>query len=326
MKKKTRVLIYLVAVIMAVTCFVPVTSVTYAATGETDQQSNTAEGYTGWKTVNGKNTYYMNGKRYTGTYTSPKTGLNYYFENGRPFNGLREVKSDNYRKHFYVGGRYFNGWRRVKSDGNRPHYYKDGCYHTGWVYSDGKRKYYTRNGVPLKGIKKIRVVDKSNNRASYVYYEFNDKTGVYKRKVGDRMDMKAQNYKSKKKYLVLVSYKKHQVRIYKGKKNKWKRVKKFKCSMGRNHCTPTGTFKITGRGRYFDTGTNIRCWYWTGFIGSVYLFHSTLYDRSSSPSHSIDSRLGRNISHGCIRLKLKNARWIYNNVPRGSKVVIKDRF
>ena len=35
-----------------------------------------------------------------------------------------------------------------------------------------------------------------------------------------------------------------------------------------------------------------------------------------------DGRLGINASHGCVRLALSNAKWIYDNIPRGTKVVI----
>ena len=34
-----------------------------------------------------------------------------------------------------------------------------------------------------------------------------------------------------------------------------------------------------------------------------------------------DSRLGMNISHGCIRLKIDHAKWIYDNIPYYTKVV-----
>ena len=184
--------------------------------------------------------------------------------------------------------------------------------HKGWVRYKGKR-YFIKNNYPIKGIHKINKE----------WYEFNKSNGIFIRKIGDDMDKKAQKYKSRKKYLVVVSYKKHRVRIYKGKKNNWKRIKNFKCSMGKKSTpTPRGTFKITNKGRYFNTGSRARCWYWTGFIGNIYLFHSVLYNRNSRPNHVIDGRLGRNISHGCIRLSLKNAKWIYKNVPRRSKVVI----
>ena len=35
-----------------------------------------------------------------------------------------------------------------------------------------------------------------------------------------------------------------------------------------------------------------------------------------------DGTIGANASHGCVRLELANAKWIYDNVPYGTKVVV----
>ena len=35
----------------------------------------------------------------------------------------------------------------------------------------------------------------------------------------------------------------------------------------------------------------------------------------------MDGRLGINASHGCVRLAIENAKWIYDTIPRGTKVV-----
>jgi len=178
-------------------------------------------------------------------------------------------------------------------------------------------KYYYQKGKVVKGIRKI----------GKTWYEFDKKSGKLKRKIGDDMDKKAQKYKSKRKWLVLVDKSRHQVRIYKGKKNKWKLMKNARCTVGaKGTRTPSGTFRITRKGRYFNTGSNLRCWYWTGFIGSEYLFHSVLYNRNGSPTRIVNGTLGKNLSHGCIRLSLSNARYLQKKVPGGSKVVIKNKF
>ena len=36
----------------------------------------------------------------------------------------------------------------------------------------------------------------------------------------------------------------------------------------------------------------------------------------------MDGRLGQSISQGCVRLDIDNAKWIYNNIPSGTKVKI----
>ena len=75
---------------------------------------------------------------------------------------------------------------------------------------------------------------------------------------------------------------------------------------------------MKSRGKAFGSGYT--CWYWTQWSGN-YLFHSVLYNPGSMTSVQ-DGRLGIAASHGCIRLSLANARWIYQNIPRGTKVVV----
>ena len=59
-------------------------------------------------------------------------------------------------------------------------------------------------------------------------------------------------------------------------------------------------------------------YYFTQFYGD-YLFHSVLYYQNSN--RVMDGRLGINASHGCVRLAIENAKWIYDTIPRGTKVV-----
>ncbi|MBR0405984.1 MAG: RICIN domain-containing protein [Eggerthellaceae bacterium] len=61
------------------------------------------------------------------------------------------------------------------------------------------------------------------------------------------------------------------------------------------------------------------CFYWTHLTGSGF-FHSVLYASSSYPNRITDGRLGMYISHGCMRMKLENAKWIYENCHSGTAV------
>lgn len=36
----------------------------------------------------------------------------------------------------------------------------------------------------------------------------------------------------------------------------------------------------------------------------------------------LDGRVGIPLSHGCVRLKIENAKWIYYNIPAGTHVVV----
>ena len=133
------------------------------------------------------------------------------------------------------------------------------------------------------------------------------------------MAMKAQIYNSNTNWLILVDTSQNRVGIYQGSYNNWNETKYWVCTSGASS-TPTvkGEFKITGKGMSFGIGYT--CWYYTQFYGN-YLFHSVLYYQGSMTQIK-DGRLGINASHGCVRLDINNAKWIYDNIPYGTKVVI----
>ena len=77
-----------------------------------------------------------------------------------------------------------------------------------------------------------------------------------------------------------------------------------------------------GRWYYFK---KFNCWAQYGYrIDGPILFHSVLYsekDESTLRKGSVYA-LGSRASHGCIRLKVEDAKWIYNNCPAGTTVVV----
>ena len=134
----------------------------------------------------------------------------------------------------------------------------------------------------------------------------------------------AYGLKSKTDYLILVNQDKHMVYLFKGAQYEWKKFMEFPCCVGAPG-TPTdvGTFEIFGKGKWFPTNGN-RCWYFTMIHGNQW-FHSEIYDDSDSPVHLVDGTMGASVSHGCIRLQLSNAKWIYENIPLKTKVKIYNR-
>ncbi|EOD01704.1 L,D-transpeptidase family protein [Caldisalinibacter kiritimatiensis] len=91
-----------------------------------------------------------------------------------------------------------------------------------------------------------------------------------------------------------------------------------------DHFTPRGIFQIEKgrRGKWayiprFNQGFK----YWVGFKG-VYLFHSVPYDKNGQVIQEEAEKLGQPASHGCIRLPVDVAKFIYENVPEGSLVLI----
>ena len=120
-------------------------------------------------------------------------------------------------------------------------------------------------------------------------------------------------------YFITVDLTNHWVCIFKGAKGSRTLYKSWICSTGApGHETPTGDYTIGYRQYSFGSGYTV--YYATAFIGTLYLFHSIKYDEGTF--HVQDGRLGVSVSEGCVRLALANAKWIYNNIPNGTKVKI----
>ncbi len=103
-------------------------------------------------------------------------------------------------------------------------------------------------------------------------------------------------------------------------------VKRMVCSTGtRSTPSEVGEFTLTGRKArwcYFPTwGSHAQ--YWTRITPSI-AFHSVIYNAVSNTAMSTKSynKLGQRASHGCIRLLLADAKWIYDNVGEGVVVTI----
>lgn len=102
----------------------------------------------------------------------------------------------------------------------------------------------------------------------------------------------------------------------------------FLCATGTTtYPTPLGTFTLTGRRSAhakFPTWGGGEARYWTKITDEI-AFHSVLYSDSSDPMTlkvSSLTGLGKRGSHGCIRLTVADARWIYERVEEGMQVWI----
>ena len=137
-------------------------------------------------------------------------------------------------------------------------------------------------------------------------------------RVENEVQARANFYSSSTPYLILVNRSTHKVGVFRGWQGSWQNVFYWDCSDGAPS-TPTveGTFTVGIRGYYFDSGAS-RCYWYTQFRGN-YLFHSVLYNKNGTLR---DGRLGMPLSHGCVRLDINNAKWIYDNIPSGTTVVV----
>ena len=132
------------------------------------------------------------------------------------------------------------------------------------------------------------------------------------------MMLYANMYSSSTPYIIMVNRDACKVGIFQGWQGGWSPVMYMDCTVGKPS-TPTvsGVFRVGSRGYYFDSYGS-RCFWWTQFYGN-YLFHSVLYYPNGS---LMDGRVGMALSHGCVRLQIDNAKWIYDNIPSGTTVVV----
>ncbi len=311
-----------------------------------------------WRTINGERYYFYpeDGKAATGL--SKIEGDLYYFgTTGKRKSGFKTIDGAKY--YFNInGGKAASGLKVF--DGKRYYFGKNHKAVKGWQNAEGKRYYFNpKNYIAVKGFKKINKHYYYFNIKSemqkgwktikgFKYYFSKEKktlgqaaTGTVKigkkeykfdkqgRLMDDKysMKMKARNLTSPTKYLILVNKSTHKVGVFKGKKGDWKLIKYFACTIGAPGTpTPSGTFLMgPSRGKpfhqlYFDSAA-IRCWYATR-IYAGYNFHSVLYTQARRPVRIANGRLGANLSHGCIRLHIDNAKWIYKNIPKKTKCVI----
>ena len=152
------------------------------------------------------------------------------------------------------------------------------------------------------------------------------------------MDMKAQGYSSNTNYLVLCDKSTYTVCIYKGSKGNWQRIKgPWNCTHGGSR---TPAYTSDGQEKYITfTGRLTKrsaTWGWGDFeytsaafcmnLSSGNFFHSVLFNKGSRSNPynltPVDGNLRTNWSHGCIRLALPNAEWVWDNIPAGTRAVV----
>lgn len=128
---------------------------------------------------------------------------------------------------------------------------------------------------------------------------------------------------AEKKYLIQVNKSQNCIIIYKkGSDGKYtKPYKAMICSVG--YDTPTGEFETSDKYQWKIVNGNVWSQYATRVVGNV-LFHSMPYATNSKDSLIAQyyNQLGSTLSASCIRLSAKDAQWIMENCPAGTKVKI----
>ena len=156
---------------------------------------------------------------------------------------------------------------------------------SGWRYVNGYKLYYDKKGKLVKDVSKI---------------------------IGKQSS-----------YVIKVNKKKNCVTVYAkdGKNGYIIPVKAFPCSAGK--ATPITTARTPSKYRWHELNGN--CYgQWCTRIKQGYLFHSVMYGKTKNTSLSVSNynKLGKTASHGCIRLRAGDAKWIYDNCRLKTKVII----
>ena len=109
-------------------------------------------------------------------------------------------------------------------------------------------------------------------------------------------------------------------------------VRQMLCSSGMNGCTPIGTFHLTAKGRASERTewtylAQYKCYVkYATRIHLGYMFHSLPFDAKDMNSMQAQaaSEFGLPTSHGCIRLRVEDAKFIAENCLMGTEVTITD--
>ena len=145
-------------------------------------------------------------------------------------------------------------------------------------------------------------------------------TSVYKDagKIRAYMIKKAQKYSSKTKYLILVDSQYCFMGIFKGKKNNWNLIKFWICSPGvyKTYWNRSHETVLKSKG-FYSYGSQV---YWATRLKKEFWIHSITY-KGVGGKKVLDGRLGKRVSHGCIRLATEDAKWVYDNIPLRTKFI-----
>ena len=234
-------------------------------------------------------------------------GKKYYLDkkdNGAMKTGWVTVKGKKYymSKSGSKKGQAVTGW--MTSGKSRYYFNSSGVMQKGWL-TLGNKKYYLNpsNGKMVTGKKTISGKTYDFGKKGYLT---TTPTGAWSIKVNQGTNV---------------------VTVYRGSTP----VKAMLCSVGLNGATPNGTRYITDKLRWHELmgpSWGQYCEHLSTSPNSVwssYLFHSVPYNRYRDPrsmSASAYNMLGQAASHGCIRLNVESAKYIYDNVPIGTKVTI----
>ena len=120
--------------------------------------------------------------------------------------------------------------------------------------------------------------------------------------------------------------------VFKKMDDGWKPIRTCVCAVGvegsRSNATKTGTTKIKGKRLWFhmtNEGFGIDCW--TRYNNRIWpdaYIHSPSYNGKNKAlcRNRYQKTLGKHATHGCCRVNVMQARWIFINCRKGTEVIV----
>ncbi|MED2762574.1 L,D-transpeptidase [Bacillus thuringiensis] len=93
-----------------------------------------------------------------------------------------------------------------------------------------------------------------------------------------------------------------------------------------SNTTPRGTYHIEPERNewFYSPKFNEGAKYWVSWKGhGNFLFHSVPMDQNKNVIKEEAEKLGKKSSHGCFRLTIPDAKWIFENIPEHTELIIK---
>lgn len=245
-----------------------------------------------------------------------------YFENpAKIINGAAMIPLDEYLTAMsMMHCKTENGDKtEISADGHKVEFYLGG----NDMYADGRVTYSEAVPVKINGTLYVPVRFLIEGLGGKIIVNNNtedilDITADYHFSGLKESEFFVRDIKSRTNYLIWVSRKDFSVTVFENKNGTWAEQKVFPCSVGAVS-TPT----VTGEFEYFSKEKQ---WsYPTYYVGPImrfyhgYALHSTLLRYNGSDA---DARLGKRISHGCVRMKPADINWMADTVPLYTKVYI----
>ncbi|WP_277714310.1 L,D-transpeptidase [Bacillus atrophaeus] len=159
---------------------------------------------------------------------------------------------------------------------------------------------------------------KSNEKGETVSAK--EKTDWTKPSGGEYPDIKHKDF-----IWIDVSAKKQEAYIKEGSKTIYTMIISSGLDQTDDDSTPKGTYYVEPeRGEwFFSQGYQEGAEYWVSWKNhGEFLFHSVPMTEDKKVIEKEAEKLGTKASHGCIRLTIPDAKWIYENIPEKTKVVI----